>query len=369
MTPNPGPEPARGRHPYYIVAPPYRRTSAGVRVLHLLCHHLNIAGERAYMLRHLPAAEVFRLNPDLLASELNSHIADFHFQRGATPIVVLPEIVPGDPFGAPVRVRYYLNFPGLLGGDETVDPDELNFGYSKALADSVGNPQNVLLLPVVDTRVYQPAPEAARKGTCYYARKFKENHGGRVFGLPPGCVEISSDRADSPEPHEIADLFRRSEFFYCFENSSLIIEAGLCGCPSVLMQNEYLGAAIAEKELGWDGVARGPEPGELERAKRTVGNVTANYHKVVEEFRPQLDHFIKVTQARAAATPYAAPLGISKHLGPVPDLGISLSLPFLGIRTRWQLDVMRDRGLGGVLTSMVRSRGKRRAASPSKKPG
>ena len=37
------------RRPYYIEAPPYRRTSAGIKVLHLLCHALNRIGEDAYV--------------------------------------------------------------------------------------------------------------------------------------------------------------------------------------------------------------------------------------------------------------------------------------------------------------------------------
>ena len=41
------------RHPYYIVAPGWTRTSAGIRVLHRLCHALNEAGERAFVLRAL----------------------------------------------------------------------------------------------------------------------------------------------------------------------------------------------------------------------------------------------------------------------------------------------------------------------------
>jgi hypothetical protein len=36
--------------PYYIVSPPYTEKSAGVKVLHMLCHALNVSGQRAYMI-------------------------------------------------------------------------------------------------------------------------------------------------------------------------------------------------------------------------------------------------------------------------------------------------------------------------------
>ena len=37
--------------PYFIVSPPYTEKSAGVKVLHMLCHALNVSGRRAYMVR------------------------------------------------------------------------------------------------------------------------------------------------------------------------------------------------------------------------------------------------------------------------------------------------------------------------------
>ena len=36
--------------PYYIVSPPYTEKSAGVKVLHMLCHALNMSGQRAYII-------------------------------------------------------------------------------------------------------------------------------------------------------------------------------------------------------------------------------------------------------------------------------------------------------------------------------
>ena len=36
--------------PYYILSPPFTERSAGVKVLHMLCHALNVSGQRAYMI-------------------------------------------------------------------------------------------------------------------------------------------------------------------------------------------------------------------------------------------------------------------------------------------------------------------------------
>ena len=40
---------ARRRHPYYVFAPDYVRTSAGIRVMHQICDTLNRLGEEAYL--------------------------------------------------------------------------------------------------------------------------------------------------------------------------------------------------------------------------------------------------------------------------------------------------------------------------------
>ncbi len=37
------------RSPYYIYAPDYRQSSAGIRALHYLCHFLNECGHEAYI--------------------------------------------------------------------------------------------------------------------------------------------------------------------------------------------------------------------------------------------------------------------------------------------------------------------------------
>ncbi|MGC4074594.1 MAG: hypothetical protein QM760_19255 [Nibricoccus sp.] len=39
----------RNTNPIYIVTPPYQRISAGVKVLHSLCHYLNLFGEQAFV--------------------------------------------------------------------------------------------------------------------------------------------------------------------------------------------------------------------------------------------------------------------------------------------------------------------------------
>jgi GNAT superfamily N-acetyltransferase len=298
--------PARGFHPYYIVTPHYQRNSIGVRCLHLLVHWLNRLGHSAWILSYTGRSNG-RTNPDLITPELTPAVYAHHRSLGLSPIVVYPETVIGNPLRASVVARYVLNFPGLLGGDRTFHPREIAFGFASALSAAVGSPENVLHMPALDTELFSPEPAVPRDGTCFYLGKYREVHGGEAFGLPPGSVEIPRD-PEAMDQATIAALFRRSELLYAYENTGLVTEACLCDCPVVMMPNPWLSGSIADKELGWDGVAWGDAAEEIARAKATVGLVRQRYQRTVSEFFPQLDRFVGLTQARARETPDAAAL-------------------------------------------------------------
>ncbi len=286
------------KNPYYIVAPPYTRTSAGVRVLHLLCHSLNRKGHMAYLLFYpaLPWRKR-QVCPDLLTPILTPAIARSHFEKKQTPIMVYPETVAGNPFRSPCVVRYVMNFPGLLGGDKEYDSRELCFSYSRVLAEKTNAPGNILFLPATDTRIFNPGPTPQkRQGTCFYADKYKVAHKGKLFDITKNSVEITRNLAASQTPQEIADIFRRSELFFSYENTALATEAVLCGCPTVFLPNPHLTEIIAIKELGPEGMAWGADPAEISRAQKTVGQGAENYLKSYADYWRDLDRFIALTQ-------------------------------------------------------------------------
>ena len=66
---------AASKNPYYIVSPNYTRESAGIRALHLLCHYLNINGERAYLLIY-PYRNSTPSSPDLYTPLLTQEIVN-----------------------------------------------------------------------------------------------------------------------------------------------------------------------------------------------------------------------------------------------------------------------------------------------------
>jgi hypothetical protein len=169
----------------------------------------------------------------------------------------------------------------------------------------------VLFVPTSDTTVFTPEPRQTRFGSCFYASKYRNFHKGKLFHETAESVEITRDLPDSPSPKEIAALFRRSELFYCYENSALIIEALLCECPVVMLPNPFLDRPIGDVEIGRDGIAWGTAPEEILRAKATVTNGKDRYLATYARFWMQLDRFIAVSQARASATRYDVPMRLA----------------------------------------------------------
>ncbi|WCE93919.1 hypothetical protein [Acidithiobacillus ferriphilus] len=322
------------RHPYYIVAPRYVRTSAGIKALHLLCHALNRLGERAYLITHPYYPPAYSTNPELNTPLLTQRILEFDFEAGLAPIVIYPETIPGNPFHAPFVVRYVLNFPGLLGGDATYGEDEFCITYSKHLAESVADSKLTLFIPVSDPRVFYPYPRVQRRGSCFYAGKYKYHHGGKLYEVTNNSVEITRDQPDSQSPDQIADLFRRSEVFYTYENTALAIEALLCECPVVFLPNPYLDQIIGIEEHGWDGIAWGTADSDIDRAKSTVYTAKENYRRFYAIFSKMLQEFIARTQDIADNRPYRESMIVPQihasnfflRLGETFEMGYSMLL-------------------------------------------
>jgi hypothetical protein len=111
---------------FIIVAPPYNETSAGVKVLHFLCHSLNQAGVNSSIL-FLDVRDrsynSFMSTTDKSAfhesynTPVIINLEDIDF---ANDIVVYPDIIRGNPLNSKKVVRYMLNKNGLITGDPII---------------------------------------------------------------------------------------------------------------------------------------------------------------------------------------------------------------------------------------------------------
>lgn len=283
---SPGP-PASG---FVIVAPSFISNSAGIGCLYRLCDELRGRGFSAFMAggrrgaAHLDAPII-----DLVEAARLCH-------RGYA--AVYPETIAGNPLGSPIVMRWVLNRPGLLGGDEVYDDDELVFCYSDVFRPYVRNRvAGKLYMPTIDEQIFH-ADEwdvSRRSLECFYVGKSTWKDGfvdrGKAF-------EITRE---APAKPELGKLFRASRVLYCFDNSTILVyEALLCGCPVVVIpdgtqtREDYAGL-----ELGVEGIAWGVEAFRGESVD--VPAVRRRYELAKAGFRSQLDHFIASSGQRTIA--------------------------------------------------------------------
>ena len=285
------------RAPYYIWAPPFIHTSAGIRVLYRLVDALNCAGEEAWVAMWPFVPD--RLPENLKTPLLTSNIVRKHRKARQPPIAVYPEVVLGNPLRSSAVVRYVMNEPGLLGGP-TKFPGELVFGYGAMLAKALGVTENVLFLPAISLADFStPLSGKPRNLVLFYASKFKAVHGKEPFNLPNGALEITRDNEAEPDHATLVKLLRAADRLYLYENSALAIEAPLCGCVTIMMPNPHLGYPIGANDHGMGGIAWGDDPVEIARARRTMGQMRTEYQAAIERFNSQLLGFIEKTQSFA----------------------------------------------------------------------
>jgi len=272
---------------FVIVAPSFVANSAGIVCLYRLCEELRRRGFSAFM-----------AGGNRGAAHLDTPIVDLVEAArlcGRGYAAVYPETIVGNPLGSPTVMRWVLNRPGLLGGDDVYDDDELVFCYSDVFRPYVRNRvAGKLYMPTIDEAIFH-ADEwdvSRRSLECFYVGKSTWKDGvvdrSKAF-------EITRE---NPAKSELGKLFRAARTLYCFDNSTILVyEALLCGCPVVVIpdgtqtKQDYAGL-----ELGTEGIAWGKE--EFRGESVDVPALRRRYERVKAGFLGQLDHFLAVSGQR-----------------------------------------------------------------------
>jgi hypothetical protein len=169
-------------NPFFIVTSPYTQGSAGITVLHLLCHYLNRAGANAWLVHYLPetaplpaAGMSLQIQTEiplgLQAPLITQDIIELYDRHRLTPIVIYPEIF-DNPLQAAFFGRYILNYPGKLAAKYEQESN-FDLAYSQILADHCAAvsphrpPPDTLFIPTVDLAFWtrRPSPPAAAVAT------------------------------------------------------------------------------------------------------------------------------------------------------------------------------------------------------------
>ena len=305
------------RHPYYIVAPPYKRASAGVVTLHVLCHLLNRVGYPAYLAVWPPARGMWgyqlAMDNKLITPVLNDEVLQSHFADGLTPITIYPETIEGNLLHAPFVVRYVLYYAGQLGGDRSYPRSEFVVAFSEKIKASLARCEGVISFPVADPLTFIPSTKPKKRTqNYYYAEKYLTVFHKKVpERVAQNARRISRDQPDSMTRGELVKALQSARFLYAFEDSAIIYEALLAGAAVIMMRNPHFHSTIAEYESGSAGIARDESAAEIRRALRTVGDYPKSYARWMQTGVEQVEAFIAATQERAQAVPYKTPMTVS----------------------------------------------------------
>jgi len=328
-------------NPYYIIAPPYVRTSAGIRVLYKLADMINKAGGSAFIYLRPRSYHDFAASPMDVAPFLTQKTIDYHFNNKLTPIVIYPETIKVNRFNPPIRIRYLLNYDNLLFKNDPLSDDDFIISYSKNISDNIkiNIPHSTLFIPVSDHLFFSPPPDGTiRSGACYYAGKFKYKFKGKTFPITDGLVEITRDKLFSQTPYEIRKLFRSCELFYCYEDSALALEAKLCGCPTVWLPNKFFHSSLGSHEVSGLGSAWGYSADQILYAKKTVSLFRDRYLELLLNSNDRVIELINTTQQISKSIIYS-----EKFLSKLP-IRVNLISTLVGFML-FIKDSIEDRGL------------------------
>lgn len=261
--------------PFYIFAPDYRQNSAGIRVLHYLCHTLNEFGEEAYLLN------AKTLSPNLRTPQLTLDLMRGHFLSGRHPVTIYPEVVYSNPLNTPLIARWLLNTPGHLGKPVEFEPKDIICYYDTWCLPSHLH-GHLLRIDPLDHSVFNNIDnphDSKRSIECYYANKYFLN-GKPVLIEHQNLTSLGQNIKRTPQ--EIASILRKAKVLYCYEPSALIAEALACGCPVILVRSDYWKLPPHDSHLKLPGVAVLGEDGALELARQGL-NLVQHNHKVLRE--------------------------------------------------------------------------------------
>jgi hypothetical protein len=283
--------------PYVIVSPSWC-VSAGVRVMHMLCHELRQIGVEAWLLiTNNLSGDGPVVNPGFTTPLLNGLMDARWPDLKERCILVYPDSVRGNPLGARYVARYIL-------GKELVPPEpseDFNFYFSKAFPAVKRGDQRVLQIVPIDLSLFNSIDAPERDQNLLWIGKGGRHVGADCPAVKPITYQWPPTRA------ELATELRRTHLLYSYDAvTALNAEAILCGAVVVLKSLHYHGWTwgredIAASEYGAGGFAFEDTPAEIERAKLSQASFAANVREQAVNFRPQLWAFVEASQRRFRA--------------------------------------------------------------------
>ena len=282
---------------YVICAPSFSEENGGSMFLHALADGLNALGETAAIspmppIRRPPLRtrlrRAFQSRPPFRLSGAPGTRLARRADLLATPSVVYPEVVLGNPLRARNVVRWLLYRPGLRN-PYRFGPDELFFAASEAcdLPDITGGAPRLFLWQ--RHPAYRDHGRTDRAGACFLVRK-----GDAKPRIPEteGAIQI-----DGLSHEEVAQVFNRCDTFYSYDEATMYsLYAALCGCLSIVVPGRFASHDdyTVQRPIARYGVSYGFD--HLDHARATAGLVPGNLAALQAEGQESLRAFIGRTR-------------------------------------------------------------------------
>ncbi|QWD95007.1 hypothetical protein C2759_02405 [Polynucleobacter sp. MG-Unter2-18] len=236
---------------FIIVAPPYNELSAGVKVLHFLCHSLNQAGVNSSMLfldLRDRSYNSFMSTTDKTAfhesynTPVITSLEEIDF---ASDIVVYPDIIRGNPLNSKKVVRYMLNKNGLITGNPIIyDSNDFIVSYQKIFEPNA----HFNLFLTDDDLTLIPSRDSIQKlnkniSLTYVGKGGKYGDTVRIGGT------ISLDWKKSHEEYIL--LLENAKYLFTWDQmTGVVFDAIIHGCiPVIVSKNPWTFDEINAQEL------------------------------------------------------------------------------------------------------------------------
>jgi hypothetical protein len=227
---------------FLIASPPYTHIFAGVRVLHDLCHELNLLGHNAALIffhsgngLEKPYQWALSNRPDLYSTgnkrlylPLDNPIKSINdfLENG---VMIYPEIIAGNPIGAKRVVRY------LLNKDDKPYPGEFVCSFMKFYRN---NPDHILF------KITSPDFMNSEKTNHWSNRKMDVTY----FGKGPKFVDcklipdtVLIERDWPRDQMQLAIMLKNTRYLFSYDgNSALTTDAMLCGAVPIILHDKQL---------------------------------------------------------------------------------------------------------------------------------
>lgn len=289
----------KNKNPYLFINGPFNKKSGGNQVIYKLCKEIENLGYETYIYPYPYYLKSYFKN-SYNCRILNNKILENFKKRKKSPIVVYPENLSGSKIGGLTRVRYYLYFPGKWGG-KIKDEDHYRIAFDDVIKKRIKQRCNLTLTtPILNEKIFN------KKKTLHANKRLKSSYYSEQFEIDGGIVDdeikknIKVTRYLKPilSQRQVAKIFKKSKFFYCYLNSGLIWEALLCGCVPVLIENKYLkiNELIYSEEFKFKGIALKNNNFYKEKALKEINLADKFYKNIKKKFKYNLKKFINDTQ-------------------------------------------------------------------------